>query len=82
MHKFCNKKLPITFSKYFCKTDTVHQLRTRQNLAGKFAILQYNTSRLQRSIKYGGIKIWDSISSETRNGSFKVLVWYVVSRIF
>ena len=42
MHKFCNKKLPITFSKYFCKTDTVHKLRTRQNLACKFAILRYN----------------------------------------
>ena len=72
MHKFCNKKLPITFSKYFCKTDTVHKLRTRQNLACKFAIPRYSTSRLQRSIKYGGIKIWNSISSETRNSSFKV----------
>ena len=72
MHKFCNKKLPITFSKYFCKTDTVHKLRTRQNLACKFAIPRYNTSRLQRSIKYGGIKIWNSISSETRNSFFKV----------
>ena len=55
MHKFCNKKLPITFSKYFCKTDTVHKLRTRQNLACKFAIPRCNTSRLQRSIKYVGI---------------------------
>ena len=76
MHKFCNKKLPITFSKYFCKTDTVHKLRTRQNLACKFAILRYSTSRLQRSIKLrfrsGGTKIWNSISSETRNSSFKV----------
>ena len=73
-HKFCNKKLPITFSKYFCKTDTVHRLRTRQNLACEFAIPRYNTSRLQRSIKYGGIKIWNSISSETKNSSFKVIL--------
>ena len=72
MHKFCNKKLPITFSKYFSKTDTVHKLRTRQNLACKFAIPRYSTSRLQRLINYSGIKIWDSISSETRNSSFKV----------
>ena len=72
MHKFCYKKLPITFSKYFCKTDTVHKLRTKQNLACKFAIPRYNTLRLQRSIKYGGIKIWNSISSETKNSSFKV----------
>ena len=57
---------------YFCKTDTLHKLRTRQNLACKFAIPRYSTSRLQRSIKYGGIKIWNSISSETRNSSFKV----------
>ena len=72
MQKFYHKKLPITFSEYFCKTDAVHKLRTRQNLACKFAISRCNTSRLQRSIKYGGIKIWDSISSEIRNSSFKV----------
>ena len=51
---------------------SVHKLKTRQNLACKFAIPRYNTSRLQRSAKYGGTKIWDSISSETRNSSSKV----------
>ena len=56
MHKFCNKKFPVTFSKYFCKTDIVHK-RTRQNLACKFAIPRYNTSRLERLIKYSEIKI-------------------------
>ena len=55
MQKFCHKKVPIIFSEYFCETDTMHRSRTRQNLAGKFAILRYNTSRLQRSINYGGI---------------------------
>ena len=50
----------------------MHKLRSRQNLASKFAIPRYNTSRLQRSVKYGGIKIWDSILSEIRNSSFKV----------
>ena len=72
MQKFLHKKLPITYLEYICKTKTKHKLRTRQSLACNFAIPRCKPSRLQRSIKYGGIKIWDSILSGIGNSSFKV----------
>lgn len=71
MHNFSNSKLPNAFLNYFIKTDAVHTLRTRQHTNSKFFIPRYRTSRLQHSIKYQGIKIWHSISSDLRKTSFK-----------
>ena len=66
MHKFSNNKLLSSFSKYFLKSKEMHELGTRQNVSSNFNVPRYNTARLQRSIKYRGVKIWQSLSSEIR----------------
>ena len=70
-HKFSDDKLPSSFSKYFLKSKEVHKLGTRQNVSSNFNVSHYNTARLQRSIKYRGVKIWQSLSSEIKRCSYK-----------
>ena len=71
MHKFHNNKLPLSFSRYFVRIAEIHSANTRRSTTGlKYYIPQYKTNRLQRSIKYVGVKIWnkipDSIKKKTR----------------
>lgn len=73
MYKFSINETPNTFTNYFAKTDTVHSTGTRQRSAGNFCIPRFRTSKLQRSIKYQGVKIWHSISLEIqKSASFKI----------
>ena len=69
---FALRNFQLLFRSTFVKMDTVHKLRTRQNLARKFAIPRYDTSRPQRSIKYGRIKGGES-SSQFR--------WFTIAKI-
>ena len=70
MYKPSNKSTPQTFTNYFVKTDSAHSTETRQQSDGNFCIPRYRTSRLRRSIKYSGVKIWHSISPEIKKNCF------------
>ena len=69
---FALRNFQLLFRSTFVKMDTVHKLRTRQNLARKFAIPRYDTSRPQRSIKYGRIKGGESSSQ---------FWWFTIAKI-
>ena len=66
MCKFSNKSTPQAFTNYFVKTDSVHSTKTRHQSDGNFCILRYRPCRLQRSMKYCGVKSWYSISLEIK----------------
>ena len=70
----CNitNKTPNSFRNYFCKT-TEHSSRvTRQSSNNlNLYIPRYRTNKLQRSIKYQGVKIWISIPQKIRVLSYK-----------
>ena len=62
MHKFHNNKLPLSFWRYFVRIAEIHSANTRSSTTGlKYCIPLYKTNRLQRSIKYAGVKIWNKI---------------------
>ena len=62
MHKFHNNKLPLSFSRFLVQDAEIHSANTRISTTGlKYYIPQYKTNRLQRSIKYVGVKIWNKI---------------------
>ena len=63
---------PIPFIDFFTKVDEVSQRATRQSV-DKYSLYypRYPTNRLQRSIKYQEVKIWNSISNNIKSLKFQ-----------
>ena len=63
---------PIPFIDFFLKVDEVSQRATRQSV-DKYSPYtpRYPTNILQRSIKYQGVKIWNSIPNDTKSLKFQ-----------
>ena len=75
--KFVNahfkNRLPLNISKYLTLTSntSLPTTRTIQNNKNNLYTPRYHTARLQKSIKYQGVKIWNKIPSEIQNISPK-----------
>lgn len=70
MFNFKSNKLPLTFSNYFTKTKTMHNRSTRSSDLDCYFLPRCKTSRLQRSVKFSGVKIWNSLPADIRKSSF------------
>ena len=68
-------RLLLNISNYFTLTSNIsfHTTRTIQNNKNNLYTPRYDTARLQKSIKYQGVKIWNKIPSEIQNTSPKFL---------
>ena len=72
VHRHFNKKLPTNLQNYFTNVNTCHSIATRRQACGlNYHIPRYRSSKLQRSIKYKGVKIWNSTPLEIRNFNLK-----------
>ena len=67
MHQFSDKSLPASFEKYFTRTIFVHRYSTRTSERNDYFLPHFSTSRLQRSIRFSGVKIWNSIPCKFKN---------------
>ena len=75
MYKFHKNKLPLSFSRYFARIAEIHSANTRSSTTGlKYNIPQYKTNRLQRSIKYVGVKIWNKIPDSIKINKFSQFI--------
>ena len=63
MFKFKIKILPVQFGNYFMKTCQVYQIFTTASLDNNYFIPRLKTSKTQRSIKYQGSLIWNSLDA-------------------
>ena len=61
MHQFSDKSLPASFEKYFTRTTFVHCHSTRTSERNDYFLPHFSTTRLQRSIRFSGVKLWNSI---------------------
>ena len=61
VHKSVNYFLPKYFQTYFHKVSLAHKRSTRSSSSDNLAIPLFRTNRAQRSIKYQGSKVWNSI---------------------
>ena len=63
---------PIFLIDFFTKVDEVSQRATRHSV-NKYSLYtpRYPTNRLQRSIKYQGVKIWNSIPNDIKSLKFQ-----------
>ena len=73
MHQHSRGMLPSIFNSLFQKLSNKHTRQTRATTNHNLHILKYSTNRSQKSIKYQGDKLWNSLSVELRNQSFSKL---------
>ena len=68
-----HQRLPLLLSKLYIKTNQVSQKCTRSSsTANTLHIPFYKTIRLQKSIRYQGVKIWNEIPTSIKTKqSFK-----------
>ena len=73
MFKFHINSLPISFQNYFQKVETIHNKSTRNSLTNdSFFLPRYNSRRLLQSIRYKGVKIWNSIPLKIRKSTLSL----------
>ena len=67
--KLPKPNLPKMLSDIFIKATSVSQKQTRSSIAhiDLLYIPRYRSNKLQRSLKYQGVKVWNSIPPEIRN---------------
>ena len=59
-------KLPDTFQNYFTTPSNVHYYSTRSKLQLRFYVPKFRLVRFQKSFKYRGVKIWNSIEQDIK----------------
>ena len=52
-------------------THDIHSHKTRNSTSKTMTLTRYSTNRSQNSIKYKGIKIWNSIPNHMKSFSFR-----------
>ena len=70
MYKFIHKQLPVQFENYFNRVLAINKRSTSASKKKiQLYIPRFRTNRLQRSIKYRGVKVWDDIPNEIKNNN-------------
>ena len=70
MYKFIHKQLPFQFDNYFNSVLAINKRSTRASQKkNQLYIPRFRTNRLQRSIKYRGVKVWNDIPNEIKNNN-------------
>ena len=65
-YKSKNNLLPLPFQNYFSNTCNVHKQLARGSTNYNFFLPICRTRKLQRSIKYQGSKVWNSLHWSTK----------------
>ena len=76
MHQFSDKSaLPASFEKYFTRTTFVYCHSTRTTERNDYFLPHFSTTRLQRSIRFYGVKLRNSIPANSKTYLLKSLFW-------
>ena len=67
IYKFKANLLPSTFTNYFYQVKNKYKISTRGSNSSNYFIPYYQTTKLQRSIKYHGPKLWNSLDTTIKN---------------
>ena len=61
MYQYVHNMLPSQFNNHFSFTHNIHTHETRNSTSKAMTLTRYSTNRNKNSIKYKGVKIWNSI---------------------
>ena len=72
VHANFKNKLPASLSDYFILTSEVSQKNTRSTQPRRncLYIPRYASNRMQKCIRFQGVKIWNGIPSDIQNSSY------------
>ena len=71
MFKYAHKTTPIAFSSFFTAVISIHTRTTRlASYSNNLYLPRYKTNKMQRSFKFQGVKICNSIPNDLRKLSF------------
>ena len=79
-HKF--NLLPKIFDNYFSYAKSCHSRTTKFSLKNNLTIPLFKSNRTQRSIKYIGPKIWNSISHNLKIMTFNKLKKNIINQFY
>ena len=75
-YKFIHKQLSFQFDNYFNSLLAINKRSTRASqMKNQLYIPRFRTNRLQRSIKYRGVKIWNDRPNEIKNNNCNFLTF-------
>ena len=67
MHKYLSQKLPTNFDNYFKILSKYQTKSTRGTSYNNVFLPYFKTKKLQRSIKFQGPKLWNSLNNNIKN---------------
>ena len=70
MYQHSKQALPPCISSFFSHISSIHSHRTRSSAKKNLYIPKFYFSRCQKSIKYQGAKIWNSVPTNSRDQNF------------
>ena len=71
MHQYTHNKLPIRFCNYFTYSCNSYSYSTRNSSKDHLLLPRFTTTRTQKSIKYKGAKLWNSLPETLRHMSYR-----------
>ena len=71
MHHVQNKTLPRPLLNFFDDVKNDLNLNTRSRTREKLKVPLFKSSRTQKSVKYQGVTLWNSLSLNLKNYLFK-----------
>ena len=71
MYQFSKQTLPSHLNCLFAPLSTVDERCTRSKTKQNLYILKFSISRCQNSFKYQGSKIWNSVTTDLRQQTFR-----------
>ena len=74
MFKYRSNNVPYNLSQYFRLTSDIHKLKTRSCSSDTYYLPRFKTNKLQHSIKFTGVKVWNKIPHEIKNCSLNVFL--------
>ena len=74
MFKYLSNNVPYNLSQYFTLTSDIHTLTTRSCSSDTYYLPRFKTNKLQHSIKFIGVKVWNKIPNAIKNCSLNVFL--------
>ena len=71
MHHVQNKTLPTPLLNFFDNVKNNLNINTRSRTREKLKVLLFKSSRTQKSVKYQGVTLWNSLSLNLKKLSFQ-----------
>ena len=87
MHQYSKNMLPPCFSTFFSSLFKIHEQQFRSKSKNNVYLPKFSTCRCQRSLRFQGVKIWNSLNPDQKKQSYpkfknslKIIYWKAVHR--